>query len=197
MDATIAIPSFEIKKSKNELLKEKISDLENISQNMFSGALNGFTNSNGEAINLLNGKIDNIYEVANSYKKSNINWIAVADENYGEGSSREHAAMEPRFMGCMIILAKSFARIAQTNLKKQGIIPLIFKNKSDYDKIESNDTISTINLKDFDSKTNIKLNLNKPDGSSEVIETIHTFSENQIGWFKAGSALNLIAKKSN
>ncbi len=171
--------------------------LENISQNMFSGALNGFTSSNGEAINLLNGKIDNIYEVANSYKKSNINWIAVADENYGEGSSREHAAMEPRFMGCMIILAKSFARIAQTNLKKQGIIPLIFKNKSDYDKIESNDTISTINLKDFDSKTNIKLNLNKPDGSSEVIETIHTFSENQIGWFKAGSALNLIAKKSN
>ncbi len=171
--------------------------LENISQNMYSGALNGFTNSNGEAINLLNGKIDNIYEVANSYKKSNINWIAVADENYGEGSSREHAAMEPRFMGCMIILAKSFARIAQTNLKKQGIIPLIFKNKSDYDKIESNDTISTINLKDFDSKTNIKLNLNKPDGSSEVIETIHTFSENQIGWFKAGSALNLIAKKSN
>ena len=171
--------------------------LENISQNMYSGALNGFTNSNGEAINLLNGKVDNIYEVANSYKKSNINWIAVADENYGEGSSREHAAMEPRFMGCMIILAKSFARIAQTNLKKQGIIPLIFKNKSDYDKIESNDTISTINLKDFDSKTNIKLNLNKPDGSSEVIETIHTFSENQIGWFKAGSALNLIAKKSN
>ena len=164
---------------------------------MYSGALNGFTNSNGEANNLLNGKIDNIYEVANSYKKSNINWIAVADENYGEGSSREHAAMEPRFMGCMIILAKSFARIAQTNLKKQGIIPLIFKNKSDYDKIESNDTISTINLKDFDSKTNIKLNLNKPDGSSEVIETIHTFSENQIGWFKAGSALNLIAKKSN
>ena len=171
--------------------------LENISQNMYSGALNGFTGSNGEAINLLNNKINNIYEVANSYKKNNINWIAVADENYGEGSSREHAAMEPRFMGCKIILAKSFARIAQTNLKKQGIIPLIFKNKSDYDKIESNDTISTINLKDFDSKTNIKLNLNKPDGNSEVLETIHTFSENQIGWFKAGSALNLIAKKSN
>ena len=171
--------------------------LENISQNMYSGALNGFTSSNGEAINLLNNKINNIYEVANSYKKNNINWIAVADENYGEGSSREHAAMEPRFMGCKIILAKSFARIAQTNLKKQGIIPLIFKNKSDYDRIQSNDTVSTINLKDFDSKTNIKLNLNKPDGNSEVLETIHTFSENQIGWFKAGSALNLIAKKSN
>ena len=100
-------------------------------------------------------------------------------------------------MGCKIILAKSFARIAQTNLKKQGIIPLLFKDKSDYDKIESKDTISTINLKDFDNKTNLKLSLNKPDGSSVIIETLHTFSKNQIGWFKAGSALNLIAKKSN
>jgi len=171
--------------------------LENISQNMYSGALNAFTKTNGEAIDLINNKTDNIYEVAKTYKDNNINWIAVADENYGEGSSREHAAMEPRFMGCKIILAKSFARIAQTNLKKQGIIPLLFKDKSDYDKIESKDTISTINLKDFDNKTNLKLSLNKPDGSSTIIETLHTFSENQIGWFKAGSALNLIAKKSN
>jgi aconitate hydratase len=171
--------------------------LENISQNMYSGALNAFTKTNGEAIDLINNKTDNIFEVAKTYKENNINWIAVADENYGEGSSREHAAMEPRFMGCKIILAKSFARIAQTNLKKQGIIPLIFKDKSDYDKIESKDTISTINLKDFDNKTNLKLSLNKPDGSSTIIETLHTFSENQIGWFKAGSALNLIAKKSN
>ena len=171
--------------------------LENISQNMYSGALNAFTKTNGEAIDLINNKTDNIYEVAKNYKENNIDWIAVADENYGEGSSREHAAMEPRFMGCKIILAKSFARIAQTNLKKQGIIPLLFKDKSDYDKIESNDTISTINLKDFDNRTNLKLSLNKPDGSSVTIETLHTFSKNQIGWFKAGSALNLIAKKSN
>ena len=171
--------------------------LENISQNMYSGALNSFTKTNGEAINLINNKTDNIYEVAKTYKENNIDWIAVADENYGEGSSREHAAMEPRFMGCKIIIAKSFARIAQTNLKKQGIIPLLFKDKSDYDKIECNDTISTINLKDFDNKTNLKLSLNKPDGSSVIIDTLHTFSENQIGWFKAGSALNLIEKKSN
>ena len=171
--------------------------LENISQNMYSGALNSFTKTNGEAINLINNKTDNIYEVAKTYKENNIDWIAVADENYGEGSSREHAAMEPRFMGCKIIIAKSFARIAQTNLKKQGIIPLLFKDKSDYDKIECNDTISTINLKDFDNKTNLRLSLNKPDGSSVIIDTLHTFSENQIGWFKAGSALNLIAKKSN
>ena len=171
--------------------------LENISQNMYSGALNSFTKTNGEAINLINNKTDNIYEVAKTYMKNNIDWIAVADENYGEGSSREHAAMEPRFMGCKIIIAKSFARIAQTNLKKQGIIPLLFKDKSDYDKIECNDTISTINLKDFDNKTNLKLSLNKPDGSSIIIDTLHTFSENQVGWFKAGSALNLIAKKSN
>ena len=100
-------------------------------------------------------------------------------------------------MGCKIVLAKSFARIAQTNLKKQGIIPIIFKNKNDYDKIEANDTISTLNLKEFDSETNLKLSLNKPDGSSFIIETIHTYSKNQIGWFKAGSALNLIAKKSH
>ena len=171
--------------------------LENISQNMYSGALNAFTDTNGEAINLISGDIQNIYEVSKVYKKNNINWVAVADENYGEGSSREHAAMEPRFMGCKIILAKSFARIAQTNLKKQGIIPLIFRDKKDYDKIESSDTISTLNLNEFNSETNLKLSLNKPDGSSMIIETIHTFSSNQVGWFKAGSALNLIAKKSN
>jgi aconitase A len=135
--------------------------------------------------------------VSKTYKENKINWVAVADENYGEGSSREHAAMEPRFMGCKIVLAKSFARIAQTNLKKQGIIPVIFKNKNDYEKIEANDTISTLNLTEFDSETNLKLSLNKPDGSSFVIETIHTFSKNQVGWFKAGSALNLIAKKSH
>jgi aconitate hydratase len=171
--------------------------LENISQNMYSGALNAFTESNGEAINLISGNTENIYEVSKTYKENKINWVAVADENYGEGSSREHAAMEPRFMGCKIVLAKSFARIAQTNLKKQGIIPVIFKNKNDYEKIEANDTISTLNLKEFDSETNLKLSLNKPDGSSFVIETIHTFSKNQVGWFKAGSALNLIAKKSH
>jgi len=171
--------------------------LENISQNMYSGALNAFTESNGEAINLISGETENIYEVSKAYKENNINWVAIADENYGEGSSREHAAMEPRFMGCKIVLAKSFARIAQTNLKKQGIIPIIFKNKNDYDKIDANDTISTLNLKEFDSETNLKLSLNKPDGSSFIIETIHTYSKNQIGWFKAGSALNLIAKKSH
>ena len=171
--------------------------LENISQNMYSGALNAFTESNGEAINLISGNYENIYEVSKTYKENKINWVAVADENYGEGSSREHAAMEPRFMGCKIVLAKSFARIAQTNLKKQGIIPVIFKNKNDYEKIEANDTISTLNLTEFDSETNLKLSLNKPDGSSFVIETIHTFSKNQVGWFKAGSALNLIAKKSH
>jgi len=171
--------------------------LENISQNMYSGALNAFTKSNGEAINLISGETENIYEVSKAYKENNINWVAIADENYGEGSSREHAAMEPRFMGCKIVLAKSFARIAQTNLKKQGIIPIIFKNKNDYDKIDANDTISTLNLKEFDSETNLKLSLNKPDGSSFIIETIHTYSKNQIGWFKAGSALNLIAKKSH
>ena len=171
--------------------------LENISQNVYSGALNAFTDSTGEAINTDNKNTENIYEVAKYYKSKKIDWIAIADENYGEGSSREHAAMEPRFMGCKIILAKSFARIAQTNLKKQGIIPLMFENKSDYDLIEAFDTISTINLEEFSSKNNIKLCLKKPDGSKHIINTIHTFSDNQILWFKAGSALNLIASQLN
>ena len=171
--------------------------LENISQNMYSGALNAYTQSNGEAINTETKKTDDIYKVAQYYKSNTIDWIAVADENYGEGSSREHAAMEPRFMGCKIVLVKSFARIAQTNLKKQGILPLIFKNKSDYERIEAFDTISTINLNEFDSSTNINLLLTKPDGSTYIIETIHTFSDNQISWFKAGSALNLIANQTS
>jgi len=171
--------------------------LENISQNMYSGALNAYTQSNGEAINTDTKKTDDIYKVAQYYKSNTIDWIAVADENYGEGSSREHAAMEPRFMGCKIVLVKSFARIAQTNLKKQGILPLMFKNKSDYERIEAFDTISTINLNEFDSSTNINLLLTKPDGSTYTIETIHTFSDNQISWFKAGSALNLIANQTS
>ena len=171
--------------------------LENISQNMYSGALNAYTQSTGEAINTDTKENGDIYEVAKYYSSNAIDWIAVADENYGEGSSREHAAMEPRFMGCKIVLAKSFARIAQTNLKKQGILPLIFQNKSDYDKIEAFDTISTLNLNEFGPKTNISLSLKKPDGSTYIIKTIHTFSENQISWFKAGSALNLIADQVN
>jgi len=171
--------------------------LENISQNMYSGALNAYTQSTGEAINAETKETNDIYEVAQYYKSNTIDWIAVADENYGEGSSREHAAMEPRFMGCKIVLAKSFARIAQTNLKKQGILPLIFQNKSDYNKIEAFDTISTINLNEFDPSNNIDLILTKPDGSTHTIETMHTFSDNQISWFKAGSALNLIANQKN
>ena len=171
--------------------------LENISQNMYSGALNAYTQSTGEAINTDTKEKGDIYEVAKYYSSNAIDWIAVADENYGEGSSREHAAMEPRFMGCKIVLAKSFARIAQTNLKKQGILPLIFENKSDYDKIEVFDTISTLNINEFSPQNNINLNLQKPDGSTYIIKTIHTFSENQISWFKAGSALNLIADQVN
>jgi aconitate hydratase len=171
--------------------------LENISQNMYSGALNAYTQSTGEAINTDTKETNDIYEVAQYYKSNTIDWIAVADENYGEGSSREHAAMEPRFMGCKIVLAKSFARIAQTNLKKQGILPLIFQNKSDYNKIEAFDTISTMNLNEFDPSNNIDLILTKPDGSTHTIETMHTFSDNQISWFKAGSALNLIADQKN
>ena len=153
---------------------------------------NGFTNSNGEAINLLNGKIDNIYEVANSYKKSNINWIAVADENYGEGSSREHAAMEPRFRGCKVVLVKSFARIHEANLKKQGILPLTFENKDDYDLIEQEDKITIENLEAIAPDASINIRIEKTDGETKDIKANHSLSDEQIEWFKAGSALNSI-----
>jgi aconitate hydratase len=132
-------------------------------------------------------------EVAREYKAKGIGWIVVGDENYGEGSSREHAAMEPRFLGGKAIIVKSFARIHETNLKKQGMLPLTFSNPSDYDKIKEDDKV-TLFVSDIQPDKQIRMLVKHSDGSEDEIMLNHTMNSSQIEWFKAGSALNLIAK---
>ncbi len=168
--------------------------LDNISKNMFLGAINAFTNKAGEAKNIFTGEYKQVHEVARDYKARRLGWIVVGDENYGEGSSREHAAMEPRYLGGKAIIAKSFARIHETNLKKQGMLPLTFANPDDYDKIREDDRLSIISLKDFTPEKQLKLIAKHSDGTEDEILLNHSFSATQIEWFKAGSALNLIAE---
>jgi len=167
--------------------------LDNISGNMFLGAINYFTEKPGEVENQFTGEYKQVHEVARDYKKRGVNWIVIGDENYGEGSSREHAAMEPRFLGGKAIIVKSFARIHETNLKKQGMLPLTFANPSDYDKIKEDDKLSVIGLKNFAEGKQLELVIKHADGTSDKAILNHTFNGNQIQWFKAGSALNLIA----
>jgi len=171
--------------------------LDNISNNMFLGAINAFTGVAGETKNLLTGEYGKINEVARDYKAKGHGWIVVGDENYGEGSSREHAAMEPRFLGGKAIIVRSFARIHETNLKKQGMLPLTFANPADYDKIQETDRLSIIGLTEIAPEKQLKLVIKHADGNEETAMLNHTFNENQIKWFKAGSALNLIAAMHN
>lgn len=168
--------------------------LDNISKNMFLGAINAFTGKAGEAKNIFTGEYKQVHEVAREYKAKGLGWIVVGDENYGEGSSREHAAMEPRYLGGKAIIAKSFARIHETNLKKQGMLPLTFANPDDYNKIQEDDRLSLIGLKEFAPEKQLKLIAKHSDGSVDEIWLNHSFSASQIEWFKAGSALNLIAE---
>ena len=144
--------------------------------------------------NQITGKYDQTPLVANYYRENNISSIVIGDENYGEGSSREHAAMEPRFMGVKVVLVKSFARIHETNLKKQGILALTFKNKDDYLKIKEDDSFNIINMENFNVESKIMLEIVRNNEVVDTIELIHTYNENQIDWFKAGSSLNLIAQ---
>jgi len=137
---------------------------------------------------------ENFSAIARHYQNHDRGWIAVGDTNYGEGSSREHAAMEPRYLGCRAVLAKSFARIAETNLKKQGILPLIFTVESDYDKILEDDTLDVD--ADVTVGESVYVTLKHADGSMEVIETKHTFSAEQLEWFKHGSALNWLRERN-
>jgi aconitate hydratase len=167
--------------------------LDNISKNMFLGAINAFTGNAGEAKNLFTSEYKQVHEVAREYKAQNIGWFVVGDENYGEGSSREHAAMEPRFLGGKAIITKSFARIHETNLKKQGMLPLTFADPSDYDKILEDDKISIIGLNNFAPEKPFKAIIKHKDGSSDEIVLNHSFNAGQIDWFRAGGALNLIA----
>jgi aconitate hydratase len=168
--------------------------LDNISNNMFIGAINAFTNEAGKTKNIYTGEYKPVPDVARAYKKHNHGWVVIGDENYGEGSSREHAAMEPRFLGGKAIIVKSFARIHETNLKKQGMLPLTFANSADYDKNKEDDMVSIINLTEFAPEKQLKLVIKHKDGTTEECILNHSFNSSQIEWFKAGSALNLIAK---
>ena len=166
--------------------------LDNISNNMLIGAVNYFNDKTDNVKNQLTGEYGAVPATQRAYKAANIGSIVVGDENYGEGSSREHAAMEPRHLGVRAVLVKSFARIHETNLKKQGMLGLTFANKDDYDKIKEDDTIDIIGLTEFAPNKPLTLVLHHADGSSEEILANHTYNEQQIGWFKAGGALNII-----
>jgi aconitate hydratase len=169
--------------------------LDNISNNLFIGAVNAFGHEPGKGKNVMNGEVQSFADNARFYKAQRVGWIAVGDENYGEGSSREHAAMEPRFLGGKAIIVKSFARIHETNLKKQGMLALTFKNTADYDLIHEEDMLSITGLKAFAPGRTLTLVLQHKDGTKHECELNHSYNEGQIAWFKAGSALNLIGGK--
>ncbi|HEY8270916.1 MAG TPA: aconitate hydratase [Pseudobdellovibrionaceae bacterium] len=166
--------------------------LDNISNNMLLGADNAFTGEIGKGKNQLTGQTQEFAKIAREYQKAHKGWVIIGDENYGEGSSREHAAMSPRFLGCTAVVTKSFARIHETNLKKQGVLALTFANPEDYNKIKEDDHVSLLDLANMAPGKNIKMEIKHQDGSKEVIDLKHSYIPDQINWFKAGSALNLI-----
>jgi aconitate hydratase len=170
--------------------------LDNISNNMLIGAVNFFNKETNRVKNQLTGEYGEVPAVQRAYKAGDVPSIVVGDQNYGEGSSREHAAMEPRHLGVKAVLVKSFARIHETNLKKQGMLALTFVNAEDYDKIQEDDTFDFLNLEGFAPNTPLQIQITHKDGTTETILANHTYNEQQIGWFKAGSALNLIAEEA-
>ncbi len=169
--------------------------LEHISDNLLMGAVNAFNGESNQVKDQLNGEILSVSGAAKDYKQHHLHSIVVAEENYGEGSSREHAAMEPRFLNVVAILAKSFARIHETNLKKQGMLALTFVDKNDYDKIQENDKISLTGMKDFAPGSTIQIILQHENGETDKFLVEHTYNQTQIDWFKAGSALNYFKHK--
>ena len=170
--------------------------LDKLSDNLLLGAVNAFNDQVGKAKNSLTENIENCSNIARNYKEKNMRWIIVGDNNYGEGSSREHAAMTPRFLGCAAVIAKSFARIHETNLKKQGILALTFENSDDYEKIKEDDKISISGLTDFAPDKSFECVLKHSDGNTEKIILRHSYNSSQIEWFKAGSALNVLKNKT-
>jgi aconitate hydratase len=167
--------------------------LDNISDNMFIGAINAFTGDAGTGKNLETGETGQPFPaIARDYKERGFQWVVVGDENYGEGSSREHAAMEPRHLGAVAVIVRSFARIHQSNLKKQGVLPLTFVDPLDYNKIQETDRISIRGLANLAPDRNVEVIAHHEDGSEDGFEAAHTLNEEQIGWFSAGSALNLL-----
>ncbi|MCA9502665.1 MAG: aconitate hydratase [Myxococcales bacterium] len=167
--------------------------LDNISDNMFIGAINAFTGDAGTGKNLETGATGESFPaIARDYKKRGLRWVVVGDENYGEGSSREHAAMEPRHLGCAAVIVRSFARIHQSNLKKQGVLPFTFVDPADYEKIRETDRLSITGLGNLAPDRRVDVVIHHEDGSEDRIQVAHTLNEEQIEWFKAGSALNLL-----
>jgi len=169
--------------------------LENISGNLYLGAINAYTGEAGTGRDPIDGETRTYPEIAKRLHQAGIGWVAIADENMGEGSSREHAAMEPRYRNGKVILARSFARIHETNLKKQGLLPLTFADPVTYDQIAEGDTISVLGLADLAPDTPVRCTIHKPDGTTIDFLANHTFSPEQIEWFKAGGALNIIRQK--
>ena len=171
--------------------------LDNISDNYMIGAVNAFNNQTNSILNFISGQYEAVPKVARQYKKSGIGSFVAGEENFGEGSSREHAAMEPRFLNVKAVMVKSFARIHETNLKKQGVLALTFSNKDDYNKIRENDKIDITGLTTFAPGKQLNVVLHHSDGTTETIEADHSYNEVQIEWFRAGSALNLIRERGS
>ena len=166
--------------------------LDKLSDNLLLGAVNAYNDEIGKAKNSLSNNIEECAQIARQYKKENIQWIIVGDHNYGEGSSREHAAMTPRFLGCIAVITKSFARIHEWYLKKQGLLALTFANPDDYERILEDDKVSLKQLSNFSENKPIKCIIEHTDGKSEEILLNHSYNNSQIEWFKAGSAMNVL-----
>ena len=169
--------------------------LDKISDNLFLGVVNAYNNEVGKGKNILTGKIESFPQIARQYKEKGTRWIVIGDNNYGEGSSREHAAMSPRYLGCVAVIAKSFARIHETNLKKQGALALTFENPEDYEKIRETDRISVVRLDHLEAGKPVKCYIHHEDGTREQITLRHSYNNFQIKWFRAGSALNILRSK--
>jgi aconitate hydratase len=170
--------------------------LDKISDNLLLGAVNAFHEDQvGKGNNIFTSKIELLAHIAREYKSRGMKWMIIGDSNYGEGSSREHAAMTPRYLGCCAVIAKSFARIHETNLKKQGILALTFVNPTDYDKILEDDRLSLLDLKNLQEGKPVKCIIHCSNGTDDEILLKHSYNISQIEWFKAGSALNLMRTK--
>jgi aconitate hydratase len=169
--------------------------LANISRNLFLGVQNAFASEPGHGWCQIHQCDELLPDIAQHYRDAGIGWVVIGDENYGEGSSREHAAMEPRFLGGRAIIARSFARIHETNLKKQGMLPLTFRDPADYERIGRDDRIELRGLDELAPGRPVEVVVHHPDGSTDGFEVAHTFSAEQVAWFRAGSALNVIRER--
>ncbi|KFM15205.1 Aconitate hydratase protein [Marine Group I thaumarchaeote SCGC RSA3] len=169
--------------------------LDNLSDNMLMGAVNAYNDEVGKGKNVLNGELEPFSKIARQYKEKQMRWVIIGDNNYGEGSSREHAAMTPRYLGCAAVITKSLARIHETNLKKQGLLALTFSNPDDYEKILEDDKISLVDLNNLQPGKQVKCIITHADGNKEEIMLNHSYNNSQIEWFKAGSALNVLRNR--